>query len=100
MEFTEIDLKLKEIMQKQCWRSKISDLKFRLRKLSTKPGFSAREIRILKRVVKHQLRNNKIDWDNISFYFPGKSIEEIMNAYNKEIINSENEDKESKSESK
>lgn len=82
--FAKLDKIVSDIINSCAWKSKTSNLKMRLYKLITRTWFSARELRILKKVMKQELKNGTVDWNKIMYFFPGKTKENIMRAYNKE----------------
>ena len=49
----------------------------RVRKLSINQEFSFRENKLLRKIVSAQLVSGKIDFNNIEYFFPGKSQEVI-----------------------
>lgn len=82
--YKKLDREMRAIAEEKAWRSQYYDLKERLVKLITRKNFSAREIRVLKRLMKKQLQNDNIDWDYVCYHFPGKTPDVIMEQYQKE----------------
>jgi len=49
--------------------------------LLKKDKFSVRDVRLLRKLVHKQKKENYLDFDEIQYYFPGKSVESIKKKY-------------------
>lgn len=74
-------LVLKEIAEIINWRSSRSDLQKRIRKLASQTTFSVRDKKLLKKLVNKQRKVGEINFDDILYYFPGKSVETLKKYY-------------------
>jgi len=74
------------IMKKKLeWkRSKMVLLK-RIRKISNNREFSVRETKLLRKLINRQKKDGYIDFQEVLFYFPGKTIEILRNKYNEKF---------------
>ena len=74
------------IMKKKLeWkRSKMVLLK-RIRKISNNREFSVRETKLLRKLINKQKKDGYIDFQEVLFYFPGKTIDILKNKYNEKF---------------
>ncbi|CAI2383208.1 unnamed protein product [Moneuplotes crassus] len=62
--------------------SKLDQLLTRIKKIGKNPDkFSARDNKLLRKLVNQQKRNGYIDYQEVLYYFPGKSLETIKKKY-------------------
>ena len=80
--FKDISKKLKKTLKEFClstqWKGTWREFHLRIKKLLNLP-FSVRDNKLLKRLFKLQRDDNKIDINAISFHFPGRSNQAILN---------------------
>ena len=57
-------------------------------KNSTK--FTVRDVKLLRKLINKQKKENKIDYEAISHYFTGKSIQTLKNKYNEKYYRLKN----------
>lgn len=72
---------LSEIKREIDWRGTRNKLLKRIRKLGRSPDFSARDIRLLKKLANQQRKKGYLDFEEMLYYFPGKSIEQVRDKY-------------------
>jgi len=63
------------------WKRESTFMKARFQKLYENTDFSVREMKLLKRLVKRQKKVGSINWEKISYNFPGKSAQLIKDTY-------------------
>lgn len=65
---------LDTILQMVDWRGTRLELFRRIKKIGSNKNLSCREKQLLKKLVNDQVSKGSLDFDEISYYFPGKSI--------------------------
>lgn len=68
---------LNQVKDAHSWKGTIYVLKNRIAKLLKQDKFSARDVRLLKRLIREELAG-KISFQQISEYFPGKTADHII----------------------
>lgn len=69
---------LKLISKAFGWRETSKLLLQRIQNLS-KRGYSAREMKLLKLILKRDYNDTNVDYDAILYHFPGKAKEDLAN---------------------
>ena len=72
-------------------KNKLKNLLLRIKKIgknSTK--FSVRDVKLLRKLINRQKKENKIDFEAISHHFPGKSTQTLENKYNEKYSRFQN----------
>jgi hypothetical protein len=70
------------------WKSLIKNLLFRIKNLCGRE-FSVRELKMLKKLLKKKYKYEKIDYNDLIYEFPGKSVNQLMEV-TKRIIREKN----------
>lgn len=71
-----------ESLGKQCgWKRELIYFEQRLKKLNDLKTFSVREMKLLRRTIRRQKKVGEIDWDQVLYNFPGKTMDMIQEAY-------------------
>ena len=62
---------------------KLDKLLERIRKIAMNQfKFSSRDTKLFRKIVKQQKKDGYIDYEEIQYYFPGKSLDVIKKKYN------------------
>jgi UDP-2,3-diacylglucosamine pyrophosphatase LpxH len=64
------------------WKGTKNELLRRIRKVALKSSFSAREVKLLRKLVNEQKKNGYTNFEEIQYYFPGKTVEMMEEKYN------------------
>ena len=83
----ELKALLVAISQEICWKGTKNELLKRIRKVALKKGFSAREVKLLRKLVNEQKKNGYTDFEEVQYYFPGKTTEMLEEKYNEKYAN-------------
>lgn len=73
-----------QLAQSIGWKTLNRQLLTRIRKLS-KRDFSAREIKQLKSIIRHDDNHKDLNYENIIYHFPGKSLKRLKEV-SKQIV--------------
>jgi hypothetical protein len=76
-------LVLHEVARKVSWRGRASKLLNRIRKITKNKKFSVRDAKLLSKLANQQKKKGSINLEEISYYFPGKSLQMIEEEYEK-----------------
>ena len=75
---------LLELSLKINWKTNRKlDLLERIKRIASNKNFSARDTKLLRKLVLRQQKNGYQDFEEISQYFPGKSVEMIREYHDK-----------------
>ena len=58
----------------------------RIKKLGSKQKFSVRENKLLIKLIQLQLKSNKLDFNQIEYFFPGKSSNVLRKEIGKQLV--------------
>lgn len=72
---------LDEIKKEIDWKGTKNELLKRVRKLGKSAGFSARDTKFLKKLINQQRKKGYLDFEEVLYYFPGKSVEQVRDQY-------------------
>lgn len=90
---------LEDLIEEISWRrSRKIQLVQRIRKLIMDKSFSIRDTKLLSKMVNQQRRKGYIDYEELTYYFPGKTADMLSEHYNNREIGSPNKNLEKKSE--
>jgi hypothetical protein len=70
-----------------CWKGTKNELLKRIRRIAFKHDFSAREVKLLRKLVNEQKKHGYTNFEEVQYYFPGKTIEMIEAKYNEKYVN-------------
>ena len=76
---------LSEIHHQTNWRGGNIFLLKRIKKLGSKQKFSVREGKLLKNLIQLLLKNDKLDFNKIEYFFPGKSSTVIRKEIGRQL---------------
>ena len=71
----------KQVLKIVNWKGHKPDLLKRIRRVGTKSTFSAREIKLLRKLINQQKREGYVDFNSILYFFPGKSVKMLEQKY-------------------
>ncbi|CAI2382893.1 unnamed protein product [Moneuplotes crassus] len=73
---------LDELMKEVKWRTnRKEDLLRRITKYTTNSTFSVRDGKLLRRLVRSQIKKGEVDYSSLLYYFPGKTAEQLEKEY-------------------
>ncbi|CAI2384366.1 unnamed protein product [Moneuplotes crassus] len=73
---------LDELMKEVEWRTnRKEDLLRRIIKYTTNSTFSVRDGKLLRRLVRSQIKKGEVDYSSLLYYFPGKTAEQLEKEY-------------------
>ena len=77
---------LEELSEKVMWKRKnFTSLHSRICKIGARrETFTVREIKFLKKMVNRQLRKGYTNFQELVYYFPGKTVDKLTEKYNQE----------------
>ena len=78
--------KLSEVLR---WKGQLKCLVHRIQKLAQPQGFSVRDKKLLRKQLRTQYSNKPVNYDELIYHFPGKSIEDLKELC-KEILSGSN----------
>jgi len=64
------------------WRSGLHVLLRRIRRVGRNDKFSARQTKLLRKLVNAQKKQGYIDFEEVHDYFPGKTLDMLESKYN------------------
>lgn len=70
------------IVSETNWKGTKNELLSRMRKVALNSTFSVRDVKLLRKLVNEQKRNGYTNFEEVLYYFPGKSLEMIEEKYN------------------
>lgn len=76
--YKQIFMELKQSIE---WKCTHKDLLKRIRKIGRCTKFTARETKLLRKLINQQMRESEVNFDQVMFYFPGKTAEMLENQY-------------------
>ena len=74
-----------QVKEQHSWKGTIYVLMNRIRKIVKASSFTARDIRLLKRLLKEE-NQNSISMEEVHSHFPGKTMEQIL-EFRREYLN-------------
>ncbi|CAI2382756.1 unnamed protein product [Moneuplotes crassus] len=73
---------LDKLMKEVKWRTnRKEDLLKRITKYTTNSTFSVRDGKLLRRLVRSQIKKGEVDYSSLLYYFPGKTAEQLEQEY-------------------
>lgn len=82
---------LEDLIEEISWRrSRKQQLVQRIRKLIMDPSFSIRDTKLLSKMVNQQRKKGYTDYQELLYYFPGKTVEMLSDHYNKRNVSMTN----------
>jgi hypothetical protein len=72
---------LDEIKREIDWKGTKSELLKRIRKLGRSLEFSARDVKFLKKLINQQRKKGYLNFEEVLYYFPGKSLKHIEDKF-------------------
>lgn len=73
---------INELAREIKWKpNRKTQLYRRIQKLANNKDFTTRELKLVSKLVNKQIRDGWVDYEEIRYYFPGKTVQMCKDAY-------------------
>ena len=72
---------LKELKSTIGWRGTLLSLHARIKKVTAKSSLTTRDRKLLSKLINQQRKTGIVDYEQIEYYFPGKTAKELQHEY-------------------